>query len=96
MRQTTKIEQRFPTPSQIILTVTAHDISSPRYLGRIQKLTQAVDSIDGVTSVKSLTAGPKNFEDAVASPFWNRLLISKDRKASNLIVFPGNERHRKN
>src|SRR5207248_11583916 len=42
---------------------------------------------DGVTSVKSLTAGPKSLQDAMASPFWSRLLIGKDRKASNLIVF---------
>src|SRR5207249_11296741 len=36
---------------------------------------------------KSLTAGPKSFQDGLASPFWNRLLIAKDRKSSNVIVF---------
>src|SRR2546423_2855456 len=81
------MEQHFPSKPELILTVSSHDISSPRYLERIQKLTQRIDEIDGVTSVKSLTAGPKSFQDAVASPFWSRLLISKDRKASNLIVF---------
>src|SRR5436309_820290 len=87
VRQTKKIEQHFPSKPELILTVSSHDISSPRYLERIQKLTQRIDEIDGVTSVKSLTAGPKSFQDAVASPFWSRLLIGKDRKASNLIVF---------
>src|SRR6266568_1196278 len=87
VRQTKKIEQHFPSKPELILTVSSRDISSPRYLGRIQKLTQEIDSIDGVNSVKSLTAGPKSFQDAVASPFWSRLLIAKDRKASNLIVF---------
>src|SRR6266576_1161727 len=87
VRQTKKIEQHFPSKPELILTVSSHDISSPRYLARIQKLTQRIDEIDGVTSVKSLTAGPKSFQDAVASPFWSRLLIGKDRKASNLIVF---------
>src|SRR5439155_167883 len=85
--QSKKIEQHFPSRPELILTVSSRDISSPRYLGRIQKLTQEIDSIDGVNSVKSLTAGPKSFQDAVASPFWSRLLIAKDRKASNLIVF---------
>src|SRR6059058_1862461 len=85
--QSKKIEQHFPSRPELILTVSSHDIPSPRYLGRIQKLTQEIDSIDGVNSVKSLTAGPKSFQDAVASPFWSRLLIAKDRKASNLIVF---------
>src|ERR687892_709899 len=87
VRQTKKIEQHFPSKPELILTVSSHDISSARYLERIQKLTQRIDEIDGVTSVKSLTAGPKSFQDAVASPFWSRLLIGKDRKASNLIVF---------
>src|SRR5437763_4059012 len=87
VRQTKKIEQHFPSKPELILTVSSHDISSPRYLERIQKLTRRIDEIDGVTSVKSRTAGPKSFQDAVASPFWSRLLISKDRKASNLIVF---------
>src|SRR5213595_3133543 len=91
VRQTKKIEQHFPSKPELILTVSSHDISSPRYLERIQKLTQRIDEIDGVTSVKSLTAGPKSFQDAVASPFWSRLLIGKDRKASNVIVFLENK-----
>jgi uncharacterized protein len=87
VRQSKKIEQQFPSSPELILTVSSRDISSPRYLQKIQKLTQELESIDGVNSVKSLTAGPKSFKDAVASPFWSRLLIAKDRKASNVIVF---------
>src|SRR6202163_1420693 len=87
VRQSKKIEQQFPSRPELILTVSSRDISSPRYLGRIQKLTQEIESVDGVSSVKSLTAGPKSFADAVASPFWSRLLIAKDRQASNLIAF---------
>jgi len=56
-------------------------------LGRIQRLTREIQAIDAVSTVKSLTAGPKSFEDGLASPFWNRLLIAKDRKSSNVIVF---------
>ena len=86
-RQSKKIEQRFPSRPEVILTVSSRNISSPRYLGRIQKLTQQVNTIDAVSAVKSLTAGPKNFADALASPFWSRLLIAPDRKSSNVIVF---------
>src|SRR5438067_1744519 len=86
-RQSKKIEQRFPSRPEVILTVSSRDISSPRYLGRIQKLTQQINTIDAVSAVKSLTAGPKNFADALASPFWSRLLIAPDRKSSNVIVF---------
>ncbi len=86
--QSKKIEQRFPSQPQLILAVSSRDISSPRYLERIQRLTQKIQAIDAVSSVKSLSAGPKNFQDALASPFWNRLLIAKDRKSTNVIVFP--------
>src|SRR5437660_4533464 len=85
--QSKKIEQRFPSQPQLVLAVSSGDISSPRYLGRIQKLTQDIEAIDGVSGVKSLTAGPKNYQDAVESPFWSRLLIAKDRKSTNVIVF---------
>jgi predicted RND superfamily exporter protein len=87
LRQSKKIEQRFPSPSELILAVSSQDISSARYLGRIQRLTQRVEAIDDVSAVKSLSNGSKSFGDAMASPFWSRLLISRDRKSSNVIVF---------
>jgi predicted RND superfamily exporter protein len=87
IRQTKKIEYHFPSQPQVILTVSSRDMSSSRYLGRIQKLTQRVQTIRGVSAVKSLAEGPKSFEDALKSPFWSRLLIAPDRKASNVIIF---------
>src|SRR5437660_3623876 len=89
--QSKKIEQRFPSQPEVILAVSSRDISSPRYLGRIQKLTQQINTIDEVSAVKSLAEGPKNFQDALASPFWSRLLIAKDRKSSNVLVFLENK-----
>jgi len=85
--QSKKVEQRFPSEPDIIVVVSSRDISSPQYLGRVQQLTQKVEAIDGVSTVKSLTSGPKSFQDAVESPFWSRLLVAKDHKSSNLIVF---------
>ena len=85
-RQSKKIEQEFPSRPELILTV-AGEITSAPYLTRLQKLTQELDAIDGVGNVKSLTAGPKTAADALVSPFWSRLLVAKDRKSSNVIVF---------
>src|SRR6184192_546010 len=85
--QTKKIERRFPSQPEVILAVSSRDISSARYLERIQKLTQRVHTIGGVSAVKSLTEGPKSFEDALKSPFWSRLLIAPDRKSTNVIIF---------
>lgn len=87
IRQTKKIEHQFPSQPEVILTVSSRDISSSRYLSRIQRLTQHVRAIGGVSAVKSLAEGPKSFEDALKSPFWSRLLIAPDRKASNVIIF---------
>src|SRR5437870_11700673 len=87
IQQTKKIEQRFPSQPEVILAVSSRDISSARYLGKIQRLTQRVHTIGGVSAVKSLTEGPKSFEDALKSPFWSRLLIAPDRKSTNVIIF---------
>src|SRR5207248_8805921 len=87
IQQTKKIEQRFPSQPEVILAVSSRDISSPRYLERIQKLTQRAHTIGGVSAIKSLVEGPKSLEDALKSPFWSRLLISHDRKSSNVIIF---------
>src|SRR3989440_8781401 len=91
VRESKKVEQRFPSQPQLILAVSSQDISSPRYFSRIQRLTQQLETIDEVSAVKSLTAGPKSFQDALEGPFWRRLLIAKDRKASNVIVFLENK-----
>ena len=85
--QQKKVEQHFPSEPDLLLVVSTRDISSPQYLARLQKLTQQVEGIDGVSAVKSLSNGPKNVQDAIASPFWSRLLIAKDRKSSNVIIF---------
>src|SRR5437764_5178976 len=91
VRESKKVEQRFPSQPQLILDVSSQDISSPRDLGRIQRLNQQLEAIDEVSAVKSLTAGPKSFQDAVEGEFWRRLLIAKDRKSSNVIVFLENK-----
>src|SRR5437588_11830448 len=85
--QTKKIERRFPSQPEVILAVSSRDISSQRYLSRIQRLTQRVHTIGGVSAVKSLAEGPKRFEGAIKNPFWSRLLIAPDRKSSNVIIF---------
>jgi predicted RND superfamily exporter protein len=86
-QQSRQIEKRFPSQPEVILAVSSSDISSPRYLERIKKLTEQVNTIGSVNAVKSLTEGPKNFDDALKSPFWSRLLIAANRKSTNVIIF---------
>src|SRR5438270_841398 len=84
--QSKKIEQRFPSQPELILAVSSRDISSARYLERIQKLTQKVQAIDEVSAVKSFAEAPKSFEDAVKSPFCGRLLVASDRQPSTVLI----------
>ena len=39
-RQSKKIERRFPSQSQLILNISSRDISSPRYLARIERVSR--------------------------------------------------------
>lgn len=87
VKQSKKAQETFPSRPEFILAVSTSNILSPTYLGQIQKLSQEVEAVDGVATVKSVTAGPKSPQDAVESPFWSRLLVAKNRKSTNLIVF---------
>ena len=85
-QQTKKIEASFRNQSELIISVSAPDISSEHYLQRIRELAEKIKAIDTVVSVRSLADGPKSFSDAMASPLWRRLLIADNQRSSNLIV----------
>jgi uncharacterized protein len=86
-QESKQIDELFPAGSQIVLSVSSSDISSERYLERLEQLTQKIKSIDSVTGVRSLTDGPKDFADAEKSPFWKRLLIARNNQSSNIVAF---------
>src|SRR5437660_12001190 len=50
VQQTKKIERRFPSQPEVILAVSSRDISSSRYLGRIQRLTQRAHTVGGMSA----------------------------------------------
>src|SRR5438093_1144868 len=92
LQESNKIDQRFPSGSQLILSVSSADISSERYLDTLRQLTGRIASIRSVNGVRSLADGPDDFADAEASPFWKRLLIAENQRSSNVIVLiPGND-----
>ncbi len=85
-QQTSKINKLFPGGSQMIVNV-AGPIGSARYLEKLGRLTRELTALKGVTSADSLTEGPKDLKDAEKSAFWSRLLLAKDRRSSNVVVF---------
>jgi len=71
--------------SQLIISVTG-DIYSADYQKKIAYLTEIISEFKSVTSVKSLTSGPKNVQEAVESPLWRRALLVDNLESSNIIV----------
>ncbi len=71
--------------SQIIISVRG-DIHSTAYEQKIRRLSELLLSFDAVSSVKSVSHGPRNVEDAIRSPFWKRLLIADNESSTNVIV----------
>jgi len=53
----------------------------------VRDLSRSLLKLNGIVGVKSIAHGPSSLEDAINGPLWNRLLISKDQKSTNIIVF---------
>jgi len=85
LEQDAKVYKLFPRQDQIIINIEGK-ISSAEYLNKLDRLTRSLLAIPHVVSARSLTHGPKSFDDALKSSFWGRLLIPEDRKSSNVFV----------
>ena len=71
--------------SQLIISATGN-IDDTDYRERIAELSAKLLELDGITTVNSLThEGPGNVRSAINSPLWKRLIISTDRKSTNVI-----------
>ncbi|MFC1646163.1 RND family transporter [Candidatus Omnitrophota bacterium] len=78
--------------SQLIISATGN-INENDYREKILELSTKLLELDGVTSVNSLThEGPGNVRNAINSPLWKRLIISNDRKSTNIIVLLDEEK----
>ena len=85
LQEDAKIYKLFPRQDQLIINIEGK-ISSADYLKRVDLLTRKLLAIPEVVSTKSVTHGPKSFDDALKSSFWGRVLIPEDRKSSNVFV----------
>ncbi|MBU1090459.1 MAG: MMPL family transporter [Candidatus Omnitrophica bacterium] len=72
--------------SQLILSATGK-IGDNQYQNKISEISKALAELDGIVSVNSLTSeGPGSLRSALNSPLWKRLIISNDRKSTNIIL----------
>ena len=78
--------------SQLIISATGK-IDNKKYREKISELSKMLLNLDGVISVNSLThAGPGNARKAFNSPLWKRLIVSNDRKSTNIIILLDEEK----
>jgi predicted RND superfamily exporter protein len=85
LREDAKLYKLFPKQDQLIINIEGK-IGSVNYLNKIHRLTENLLATPEVVTAKSLTHGPKDFDDALKSEFWGRVLIVEDRKSSNIFV----------
>ncbi len=86
LQEEKQITQRFQRRDGQLIISAEGPIKSALYSIRIDELTRDIASLPGVTSVLSVTNGPKNVLDALRSPLWKRLLVADTEEATNLIV----------
>ena len=81
LRAMQEMERRFPSPEQIILRVSAPDITANGYLASLRSLSTDLAALPGVTSVNSVAT-----ENAASSPLWQRLLLNPGDPTTNVII----------
>lgn len=72
--------------SQLIISAKGK-IKSKLYLQRMAHLSNTLQAMPEVVSLKSITHGPLDFRHAVTSPLWKRLLVANDFLSTNIIMF---------
>jgi predicted RND superfamily exporter protein len=81
------ISRSFKRKDTLLIVNASGRIWSEKYMDRVREVSDTLVALKGVVTVKSITHGPRGLEDAIRGPLWHRLLISKDKKSTNIIVF---------
>ncbi|MBI3601462.1 MAG: MMPL family transporter [Candidatus Omnitrophica bacterium] len=80
------ISHLFVRKDTLLIINATGPIESATYLQKVNDLGQVLVKLSGITGVKSIARGPENLQDALQSPLWQRLLITRDHKSTNIIV----------
>jgi len=81
------ISRLFKRKDSLLIINAAGPIKATSYMERVHDLSQSLLKLEGIAGVKSIALGPKNLIDAIKGPLWNRLLITKDQRSTNIVVF---------
>ncbi|MGE5279758.1 MAG: hypothetical protein ACM3L6_03320, partial [Deltaproteobacteria bacterium] len=86
LQEEKRISEKFQRQDSQLIVSAEGPVRDTLYAIRIDELTRDVAGLEGVTSVLSVTNGPKDVHDALESPLWRRLLVAENENATNLIV----------
>jgi len=81
------ISHLFKRKDSLLIINAAGPIESKEYMQKVRDLGDSLLKLRGIAAIKSIAHGPNGLEDAIKGPLWERLLISKDQKSTNIIVF---------
>lgn len=81
-----QISRLFVRKDTLLIISATGPIESPTYMQGINGLGQDILRLSGITEVRSIARGPVDLQDALQSPLWQRLLIAKDHRSTNIIV----------
>ena len=89
-----KINKKFPFDgNQLLLGFPSNDILRDKYLERIERITKALESYDGVKEVVSIVKGPSDPEDALTNPLWKRIITGNHENVSFISVYLANKKN---
>ncbi len=83
------ITREFKRKDDLLIINASGPINSPDYKEKISFLSDSLFVLDDVTDIYSISYanGPMTLRDALAGPLLSRLLITKDLKSTNIIIF---------
>ena len=93
-RDDASIYRKFKVGDSIIVTLPSGDITTPEYLRFVELLSDELATVDGITSVQSITHGPPDIKSAFQNPMWVRFLDTSSRKNSLIVCFIDNNKVR--
>jgi predicted RND superfamily exporter protein len=91
------IGEKFPTHSQLYISVAAPEIYAAEYYERLRRFSDDLQRAPHVVNkgVRSVTHGPKDMKDASESPLWSRLFGVGRGNSTMVIVSHDNDDRRR-
>ncbi len=81
-----KVDELFSEQNQFAISATTTRPSSQSYLKNIADLTSEIRKIEGISDIKSLADGPRDYNTAISSPLWKRFLFGKSKNTSLIFI----------